>query len=163
MNCLKNKEENMLVKQNRKSELSPTLKSFDEMFSNMLMSFDPFYSLELPTESRNFGRMELEMKDDEIIAKLPLPGCKHDKIDVRLENDILTVSAQKGCCCCKDEEIKHKLIRHERHYESFEESVKLPVAVDPKKTEAHYKHGVLTVKMVKSSTEKDSVHVVKVN
>ena len=104
----------MLAKQNRKSELSPTLKSFDEMFSSMLMQFDPFYSLELPTESRNFGKMELEIKDDEIIAKLPLPGCKNDKIDVRLENDILTVHAEKGCCC-NDDEMKRKLIRHERH------------------------------------------------
>lgn len=153
----------MLAKQSRRSELSPTLKSFDEMFSNMLMKFDPFYSLELPAESRNFGKMELEIKDDEVIARLPLPGCKNDKIDVRLENDILTVHAEKGCCGCKDEKIKHKLIRHERHYESFEESVKLPVSVDPKKTEAKYKHGVLTVKMAKAAAEKDSVHIVKVN
>ena len=152
----------MLAKQNRRSELSPTLKSFDEMFSNMLMQFDPFYSFELPTESRSFGKMELEMKNDEVIAKLPLPGCKNEKIDVRLENDILTVHAEKGCCC-KDDGMKHKLIRHERHYESFEESVKLPVSVDPKKTEAHYKHGVLTVKMAKAASGKDAVHIVKIN
>lgn len=152
----------MLAKQSRRSELSPTLKSFDEMFSNMLMKFDPFYSLEFPMESRNFGKMELEIKDDELAAKLPLPGCKKEKINVSLENDILTVRAEKGCCC-KDEKIKHKLIRHERHYESFEESIKLPVSVDPQKTEAKYKHGVLTVKMAKSETEKDSVHIVKVN
>lgn len=153
----------MLAKQNRRSELVPTLKSFDEMFSNMLMKFDPFYRFELPTESRNFGKMELEIKDDEVIAKLPLPGCKNESINVRLENDILTVHAEKGCCFCKDDNIKHKLIRHERHCEFFEESVKIPVAVDPKKTAAKYKHGVLTVKMAKAAAEKDPVHIVKVN
>ena len=85
-----------------------------------------------------------------------------EKINVQLENDILTVHAEKGCCC-KDKEVKEKLIRHERHYEAFEESVKLPVSVDPKKTEAHYQHGILTVKMAKSAPAKDNVHIVKVN
>lgn len=152
----------MLAKQNQKSELSPTLKSFDEMFSNMLMKFDPFYSMEMPFENHSFGRMELEIKENEVIAKLPLPGCKNEKINVQLENDILTVHAEKGCCC-RDKEVKEKLIRHERHYEAFEESVKLPVSVDPKKTEAHYQHGILTVKMAKSAPAKDNVHIVKVN
>jgi HSP20 family protein len=152
----------MLAKQNQKSELSPTLKSFDEMFSNMLMKFDPFYSMEMPFENHSFGRMELEMKDDEIIAKLPLPGCKNDKISVEIENDILTVKAEKQCCC-KNDEVKNKLIRHERHYQAFEESIKLPATVDSKKTTAHYKHGVLTIKMAKTAAEKNEVRIIEIN
>jgi HSP20 family protein len=152
----------MLSKINRKSELSPNLRSFDEMFNNMLKQFDPFYNLELPFENHSFGRMELEMKDDEIIAKLPLPGCKNDKISVEIENDILTVKAEKHCCC-KDDEVKNKLIRHERHLETFEESIKLPAAVDSKNTTAHYKHGVLTVKIAKAATEKNEVRIIEIN
>ena len=152
----------MLTKINRKSELSPTLKSFDEMFSSMLMKFDPFYKLELPLESRSFGRMELDISEKEVIAKIPLPGCKNDHISIELENDVLTVRAEKGCCKCHDEETKNKLIRHERHFESFEESIKLPVNVDASKATAHYQHGVLTVKLAKSDTEKSAVHTIKV-
>ena len=106
----KKKEKKMLAKINRKSELSPTLKSFDEMFNSMLMKFDPFYSLEMPVQSRCFGRMELDINDEEVIARLPLPGCCNDKISIELENDVLTVRAEKGCCQCKDEKNKNKLI-----------------------------------------------------
>ena len=152
----------MLAKINRKSELSPTLRSFDEMFSAMLKQFDPFYAFETPPESRNAGKMELEIKDNEIIAKLPLPGCKNENINVEIENDILSVRAEKHCCC-KDENIKNKLIRHERHYETFEESIKLPAAVDPKSAKAEYKHGILSVTMTKNPAAKENVHIIKVN
>ena len=152
----------MLSKINRKSELSPTLRSFDDMFSAMLKQFDPFFSPETLFENRGIGRMELEIKDDEVIAKLPLPGCKNEHINVEIENDILTVRAEKKCCC-NDENCKNKLIRHERHYESFEESVKLPVSVDAKKASASYKNGVLTVTMEKNQNAKDAARIIKVN
>jgi HSP20 family protein len=152
----------MLAKINRKSELSPSLRSFDDMFSAMLKQFDPFYNLENPFENHAPGHMELDIKDDSIIARLPLPGCKRENISIEIENDILTIKAAKNCCC-NDKEIKEKLIRHERHYESFEESIKLPSAIDAKKSEAIYKHGILTVKMEKSKSEKDDVHIIKIN
>ena len=152
----------MLSKINRKSELSPSLKSFDDMFNNMLKHLDPFYCPEMPFQNHNFGRMEMEIKENEIIAKLPLPGCKNDEIEVEIENDILTVKACKNCCC-KDDNVKNKLIRHERHYETFEESVKLPTTIDAKKSSAQYKHGVLTVKLAKSEAEKNEVHIIEIN
>ena len=71
----------MLTKLNRKSELSPTLRNFDDMFSAMLRQFDPFYNAETLFESRGIGKIELEIKDEEIIAKLPLPGCKNEHIN----------------------------------------------------------------------------------
>lgn len=152
----------MLAKINRKSEFSPTLRNFDDMFSAMLRQFDPFYSAETLLECRGFGRMELEFKDDELVAKLPLPGCKSENIHVEIENDILAVRATKKCWC-KDDNCKHKIIRHERHCESFEESVKLPVAVDTKNVSAKYKHGVLTVKMPKAQSAEESIRSIKVN
>ena len=152
----------MLTKLNRKSELSPTLRNFDDMFSAMLRQFDPFYNAETLFESRGIGKIELEIKDEEIIAKLPLPGCKNEHIKVEIENDILTIRAEKECCC-KDDSMKEKLIRHECHCETFEESLKLPVSIDPQKTHASYKHGVLCVTMPKSHNDKEAVRIIKVN
>ena len=49
------------------------------------------------------------------------------------------------------------------HYETFEESVKLPTTIDAKKSSAQYKHGVLTVKLAKSEAEKNEVHIIEIN
>lgn len=133
------------------------------MFSSMLMKFDPFCKLEMPFENHSFGRMELDVRDNEIIAKIPVPGCSRDSINIKLENDILSVCAQKKYCCEHNENKKDKIIRHERLADFFEESVKLPVSVDPKKSEAHYEHGILTIKMARHESEKDQVHTIKVN
>ena len=152
----------MLTKITRKSELSPTLRSFDEMLNNMLKQFDPFYRLELPSENHSFGHMTLDTEDDKLTARIPLPGCKKEHISVEIQNDILSVKACCGACVCEDENKKHKLIRHERHYETFEESIKLPFAVDAAKTKAYCKHGILNVEMFRNPSDKNQIRIIDV-
>lgn len=80
-----------------------------------------------------------------------LPGIKKEDVRIELEDNRLTVSGRrKG----------HKEEKDERHflnetYEgSFMRTFNLPTYVDDDKVDAHFEDGVLTVKVMKSTSSK---------
>lgn len=77
---------------------------------------------------------------------LDLPGVVPEQIDVKLEGNQLTISAER-----KDEKSVQETgwIRRERAQGSFSRSFSLPTTLDGTKPEATYRHGVLTVRLPK--------------
>lgn len=77
---------------------------------------------------------------------LDLPGVAPDLIDVKIEGNQLTISAQR-----KEEKTVQEAgwIRRERSQGSFSRSFTLPTTLDGTKPEASYRHGVLTVRLPK--------------
>ena len=85
-----------------------------------------------------------EGKDHEMVLKAELPDIRREDIDIRVEDNTLTITGEKKL----DENIKQdQFHRIERMYGSFTRSFTLPATIDTEKVHAGYKNGVLTVRL----------------
>jgi HSP20 family protein len=80
----------------------------------------------------------------ELVIKAELPGLKKEDIDVRVENNTLTLRGErKREQTVKDEQFH----RVERTYGAFSRSFSLPSTIDTEKVNADFTDGVLTITM----------------
>ena len=83
-----------------------------------------------------------ETEQHELVLKAELPGIKREDIDLKVENNILTIRGERK----RDLEIKQDAYqRVERTYGAFARSFTLPSTVNPDGVKAEFKDGVLTV------------------
>src|SRR5260370_11752892 len=89
--------------------------------------------------------------EDTLSLKADLPDVKVEDIDIRMENNTLTLRGQRRFE--KDSNIKgwHRI---ERSYGEFTRSFQVPSTVDTDKIAADYKNGVLTVSLPKKEAAK---------
>jgi HSP20 family protein len=88
-----------------------------------------------------------------LIVRADMPGVKPEDIDIKVEDDILTVSGEHQEI---KEEKEEKFVRRERRYGSFTRSIALPTGVDTEKITATVNDGVLevTVPLPEETTKK---------
>ena len=90
---------------------------------------------------------------DHFYVQAELPGFKKDDVDITLENQTLTISAER-----KEEKEqkgdKGDLLLHERRYNRFLRSFTLPPTVDEQTVNAKLDNGVLTVTLNKREETK---------
>jgi HSP20 family protein len=130
-----------------------------------IVRFDPFREVAVLQDrmSRVFGDLSRRFDDDvtargawvppvdiyendqhELVLKAELPDLKREDIDIRVENNALTLSGQKKA----EEEVNDdRYHRIERTYGHFSRTFSLPNTVDTGKIAAEYKNGVLTVRL----------------
>ena len=89
--------------------------------------------------------------EDALVLKADLPDVRIDNIDVRVENNTLTLRGQRDFS--KDETTKG-WYRIERSYGEFMRSFAVPSTVDTEKVGADYKNGVLTISLPKKEAAK---------
>ncbi|MEA2062337.1 MAG: Hsp20/alpha crystallin family protein [Gemmatimonadota bacterium] len=124
--------------------------------------FDPFTDLfdSWASDNRDTGlRVDLAEKEDHYVISAELPGVKNEDLSVTVENDLLTVSAEKR------DEFEGKdgsVFRRERTFGRVSRSFRLGNQVDVEKIDAEYKDGVLTVTLPKLETVKPRELKVKV-
>ncbi|NDQ58221.1 MAG: Hsp20/alpha crystallin family protein [Acidipila sp.] len=82
----------------------------------------------------------------ELVLKADLPDLDEREIDVRVENNMLTISGERKF---EQSERQDNYLRVERAYGTFSRSFALPNTVNPERIDAEYRNGVLTVKMAK--------------
>ena len=81
---------------------------------------------------------------NEVVLKAELPGLKREDIDVKVENNTLTIKGERR----QDSEVKKEHFhRVERCYGAFSRSFSLPNTIDTGKVRADYRDGVLTVSL----------------
>ena len=86
-----------------------------------------------------------------IVLKAELPGIDPKDVDVRVENNILTLRGERKF----DEEVqKDSYHRVERSYGNFTRSFTLPNVVDTEKIKAEFKDGVLRMTLPKKEEAK---------
>jgi HSP20 family protein len=96
--------------------------------------------------------------ENELVLKADLPGFNENDIDVRVENNTLTVHGERKF----DQTVKEEsYLRVERSYGSFSRSFGLPNTVNTEAIKAEYKNGVLSVELPKRAESKPKQ--VKVN
>ena len=86
-----------------------------------------------------------------VTLKMEVPGIDEKDIDVRIENNTLTVHGERKI---EKEEKQENFRRVERQYGSFTRSFTLPSSVDPQQVSADYNQGVLKIKLAKKAEAK---------
>ncbi len=83
--------------------------------------------------------------------KLEIPGIRQEDLDIRVENQTLTVKGERKFEAEEKEENFHRI---ERRFGSFVRSFTLPQTVDPDTIKATYENGVLTLAIAKKAEAK---------
>jgi HSP20 family protein len=86
-----------------------------------------------------------------LTLKMEVPGIDEKDIDVRLENNVLTVHGERKI---EKEEKEENFQRVERRYGSFTRSFTLPNTVDTESVSADYDKGVLKIHLNKRAEAK---------
>jgi HSP20 family protein len=94
--------------------------------------------------------IDVVQNDQETCITAELPGVKEEDVDVSVDNDLLTIRAEKRVERDEDKDTRHI---SERAYGTFQRSLRLPQSVDPEQVRAHFDRGVLTVTLPRVSQE----------
>ena len=95
----------------------------------------------------------VDVYEDEhnVTLKIEVPGIEEKDIDVRVENNTLTVHGERKL---EKEEKEENYLRVERQYGSFTRTFTLPSTVDTDQIQADYDKGVLKIKLAKKAEAK---------
>ena len=89
--------------------------------------------------------------ENELVIKADLPEVNEQDLDIRVENNMLTIGGERKF----DAKVKEEnYLRVERSYGSFSRSFSLPNTVNTEAIKAEYKNGVLTVELPKRAEAK---------
>jgi len=97
---------------------------------------------------------------NELVVKADLPEVNEKDIDIRVENNLLTIRGERKLEKSVSEE---NYLRVERTYGAFSRSFSLPNTVNPEAIKAEYKNGTLTVTLPKREESKPRQVKVTVN
>src|SRR5246127_4746706 len=92
----------------------------------------------------------VDVYEDEhyVTLKLEVPGIDEKDIDVRIENNVLTVHGERKI---EKEEKEENFRRVERQYGSFTRTFTLPTSVDAEKVAANYDKRILKIVLPKKA------------
>ena len=88
---------------------------------------------------------------NELVVKADLPDLQEKDIDVRVENNTLTIRGERKF---EKDVTEDNYLRIERSYGSFMRSFSLPNTVSSENIRADYRNGVLTLHMAKREESK---------
>ena len=91
---------------------------------------------------------------DHFYVEAELPGYKKEEIDITLENQTLTIAAERKYENKQENGSKGDLLLHERRYSRFLRSFTLPPTVDEGSVSAKLADGVLTLTINKREETK---------
>jgi HSP20 family protein len=89
--------------------------------------------------------------EDALVVALDLPGVDPNMVDIRVENNLLTIRGERQF---EEKENKDNFHRVERSYGAFARSFALSTFVDADKIRATYKAGVLNINLPKAEAVK---------
>ena len=123
---------------------------FDNFFNDII---DFSYPLTFKNdEERIFlPKTDVFENDSEYCLEIELPGVLQENIDLKINNNVLTIEAKK-------EDVKEKKNKNyhmqERYYGSFSISINLPSNISEELIDANFKNGILIVKIPKKEQTK---------
>jgi HSP20 family protein len=122
----------------------------------MLMRFDPFSDFDRLTRQvwgntrTNYMPADAYRKDDRFYLHIDLPGIDPESIDVTVEKNTLSVSAERKW----ERDGEEQVLLNERPVGSFSRQFFLGESLDTDSIEAGYDHGVLTLAIPIAETAK---------
>ena len=97
--------------------------------------------------------------DDAYVVRASLPGLKAEDIDVNIEDDVLTIKAERSE---EHEETEESYLLRERSFGSYHRAIRLPDSVEAENVEAEVRDGILTLTLPKREEVKPRQIEVKV-
>jgi HSP20 family protein len=93
-------------------------------------------------------RVDVKETDADYEVSAELPGIDEKDMELTVANNALTIRGEKKT---EREEKEKNYYLSERSFGSFRRTIPLPAEIDEDKVEAHFKNGVLTVRLPKSA------------
>lgn len=138
---------------------------------SILKGYDPFSLIEKELDdlwffpfvkysnSSKFAPLDISEDEKNYYVETDLPGFEKEQISIKLDKDILTISATNE----KEEEKEGKKYhKKERVTKSCSRSISIPENVDVSGITAKYEKGVLTLTIPKKEPEKSEKIEIKV-
>jgi HSP20 family protein len=100
------------------------------------------------TAARFVPAVDVYEDAQKVVLKLEVPGIEEKDLDVRVENNTLTVKGERKF---EKEEKEENFHRIERRYGSFHRAFTLPSTVDAENIDASYNAGVLKLELKKKA------------
>lgn len=94
--------------------------------------------------------VDIRETNEEIILTADLPDVSEESLDVRIDEDLLTLKAERQL---EKEPKESNFLHRERAYGAFHRSFELPKSIDPDKINAKYDRGVLRIALPKRPDE----------
>jgi HSP20 family protein len=126
---------------------------------SLLNSFDRLFDGMFDDRAVNVPAVDVRETETGWSMDVDLPGLTEKDVEVKLENNLLTVSSRKEE---KQEEKKNGYLLRERRSSSFCRSFVLPEDVDREKIEAAFANGVLNLSFPKLPAAQPKTIEVKV-
>src|ERR1700760_3066268 len=95
--------------------------------------------------------MDLVETADHYVLRADLPGLSDGDVNVRLEDNVLTISGERKA---EHEDRLDGYYRLERAFGAFSRSLTLPDGVNPDAVQAHFDRGVLEIRVPKPEQKK---------
>lgn len=128
-------------------EMASMQHALDRMFDDSWRSWGNWSGMDEMMMSGNLA-LDINEDDNNYVVTTALPGVDAEHINVRLQNDMLTIEGE-----IPEKEVekegKRSLLK-ERYYGRFSRSIRLPQLVDRDQVEASFDNGILTLTLPKA-------------
>lgn len=126
----------------------------------------PAFSHQLTMKKTSTWRpaVEIRQSENDYLIKVQLPGVKADDIDVELDNDFMTITAEIEEEKAENEQKEKNLKYHtcEFRYGKYKRTISFDQAIKANEAQASYKNGVLSIILPKQKQEKAQVHKLEI-
>ena len=106
---------------------------------------------ELVTAAGFVPPVDIYEDEHKLVLKLEIPGIKQEDLDVRMENNTLSVKGERSFQTEGKEENFHRV---ERRYGSFYRAFTVPNTIEPESIKADYDAGILRLELQKKPESK---------
>ena len=127
-----------------------------DLLDNVSRWFDDFVT-EPFFGTTNVPAVDVRETDGQYLMEVELPGLTEKDVEVKLDNNLLTISSAKD----EKKEEKNGYVLRERRASRFSRSFVLPEAVDREKIAAEFKNGILHLAFPKVPAAKPKTIEVK--
>jgi HSP20 family protein len=126
------------------------IREFASLQDRVNTLFQDFAGESAPVTTAAFApAVDVYENAEKVVLKLDVPGMKEEDLDIRVENQTLTVRGERKFETEEKEENFHRI---ERRYGSFFRSFSVPTTVDTENVQATYEAGVLKLELKKKAS-----------
>ncbi|APG59123.1 Hsp20/alpha crystallin family protein [Christiangramia salexigens] len=119
------------------------------------INLDDFFENDFFSRKSSLPPMNVKEHEDDFEIEFSAPGFTKEDFVVEIEDDILTVSAEKSQENLTEED---NYTRKEFNYQNFQKTLQLPKSVDASQDiKANYKNGILKIKLLKTKASVKSI------
>jgi HSP20 family protein len=138
---------------------NPLSRSLDGLMNNFFNEFPTTVSKTFREDVLHFPPVNIVENADAYQLQVAAPGFEKADFNVKLENNILTVSTEK-----KEEknESAGKMIRREFSYKAFKRSFTIDEKINEEGISARYENGILTLELPKKEIAKPAAKEINI-